>query len=201
MLLAWARELQSLAQAGLCSSPDSDNAGRYQRIRHISAEMLSWDSGLPLSRSRQLFCMEEGYQTPKLDTRAAILQDQRILLVQERSGLWVLPGGWVEPSLSIRENAVRKSLEEAGVHVSADYLIAIQSQNRHNTPASLHSICRVFVACTYLEGIFVPNRETIGSGFFSLQHLPPLSTDKTTPEQLALCFRALQTPHWTPVFD
>lgn len=35
------------------------------------------------------------YQTPKIDSRAAIFQDNKILLVKEKDGTWSLPGGWV----------------------------------------------------------------------------------------------------------
>ena len=42
----------------------------------------------------ELFCGETGYQTPKLDTRAAIFKDNKILLVHEKNGTWSLPGGW-----------------------------------------------------------------------------------------------------------
>ena len=33
---------------------------------------------------------------PKLDTRAAIFKDNKILLVEENDGTWSMPGGWVD---------------------------------------------------------------------------------------------------------
>ncbi len=197
----WAEELQGLAQAGLEYSRDPYDRERFQRIREIAAEMISGQTGLPLRQTLSLYCSDTGYPTPKLDTRAAIFQQKRILLVQERSGNWCLPGGWVDQNLSIRENAIKETLEEAGLRVSADYLIAIHNQNRHNSPAHIYRICKVFVRCTLLDGSFVPNRETVGSGFFPLEHLPPLETRKTTREQIALCFRANQSARWVPEFD
>ena len=62
------------------------------RIREIAAEMLVEPSGLPLERVKDLFCRETGYQTPKLDSRAAIFRDGKVLLVQENDGRWSLPG-------------------------------------------------------------------------------------------------------------
>lgn len=73
--LSWAVELQSLAQAGLTYGRDAYDRERYQRIREISAEMAAHMSELPLEKVKGLFCNETGYQTPKLDTRAAIFQD------------------------------------------------------------------------------------------------------------------------------
>lgn len=66
---------------------------RFEEIRQIAAEMLIELSGQPLEVVKELFCNETGYQTPKLDTRAAIFQEDKILLVQENDGLWSLPGG------------------------------------------------------------------------------------------------------------
>ena len=70
--LDWAKELQALAQAGLFYSKDVYDLERFQRIREIAAEMLVTPSGLPLSRVKDLFCNETGYQTPKIDSRAAV---------------------------------------------------------------------------------------------------------------------------------
>ena len=47
--------------------------------------MLVTPSGMPLEKVKDLFCNETGYQTPKLDTRAAIFKDNMILLVQEKT--------------------------------------------------------------------------------------------------------------------
>lgn len=80
-------ELQSLAQAGLTYGKDAYDKERYERIREISAEMMSHIADIPLEKVKELFCNEIGYQTPKIDTRAAIFKDDKILLVQEKTGL------------------------------------------------------------------------------------------------------------------
>ena len=105
--LDWAVELQSLAQAGLAYGKDPFDLERYARIREIAAEMLAHMADIPLEKVKDLFCGETGYQTPKLDTRAAIFQDGKILLVQENDGRWSLPGGWCDVNVSVAENTVR----------------------------------------------------------------------------------------------
>ena len=105
----WAEELQSLAQAGLFYGKDEFDRERYQRIREIAAEMMAHRTGMPLELVKGLFCNETGYQTPKVDTRAAVFQDGKLLLVQERGGLWSLPGGWCEFNLSPAENTVKEA--------------------------------------------------------------------------------------------
>ena len=105
--LDWAVELQALAQAGLHYGKDPFDIERFQRIRDIAAEMLACKTELSLERVRDLFCCETGYQTPKLDTRAAVFQEGKILLVRENSGRWSLPGGWVVVKVSVLENVVK----------------------------------------------------------------------------------------------
>ena len=68
-IVEWAKELQSIAQAGLFYGHDDFDKERYQRIRDISAEMVSERTGLPLGKVKELFCNEYGYQTPKVDTK------------------------------------------------------------------------------------------------------------------------------------
>ena len=199
--LDWAVELQALAQAGLYYSKDIYDIERFQRIREIAADMLVSPSGLPAERVRNLFCSETGYQTPKLDSRAAVFSDDKILLVQEKNGLWSLPGGWVDTNLSVGENAVKEVKEEAGLDVRPELVIAVQDRKRHNTEIYAYNICKVFLLCTLLGGSFQPNSETIASGYFSLEDLPPLAENKTTAAQIQMCFDANRAEHWVTQFD
>ena len=195
-------ELQSIAQAGLYYGKDRFDLERYQRLREISAELLSLYSGIPEKQITPLFCGEVGYQTPKLDTRAAVFEDDRILLVQESGGLWTLPGGWVDFDLSPTESAVKEVREEAGLEVRADRLIAVQDREKHNEPRYLYKICKLFYLCTRLGGSFRPNSETTDSGYFSPEELPELDIAKTSEEQIAMCFEAKrQGDRWQVLFD
>lgn len=194
-------ELQALAQAGLYYGRDVYDIERFQRIRDIAAEMLAYEADIPLDRVKELFCNEDGYQTPKLDTRAAIFRGDKILLVQERDGLWTLPGGWVDAGLTVEENTVKEAREEAGLEVRAERVIALQDKDRDNPPAQAHKICKVFMLCTELGGSFQPNSETIASGWFGLDALPPLATGKTTEKQIKMCFDACRAEHWETIFD
>lgn len=179
--LDWARELQSLAQAGLAYSKDVYDLERFTRIREISAEIMSRQTELPLEKIRGLFCNETGYQTPKIDTRAAIIRGDTILLVQERDGTWALPGGWCDADQTIAANTVKETREEAGLDVRPVRLIALHGAHRNHAVCP-YGICKAFVLCEELSGAFEPNTETIASGYFSLDNLPPLATQKNTPE-------------------
>ena len=184
--LDWAKELQFIAQAGLTYSKDPFDLERFQRIREISAEIVS---------------RQTGFQTPKLDTRAAIFQDGKILLVEERDGTWSLPGGWVDVNQTIKTNTEKEVLEEAGLEVEAVRLLALQDRNLHNCPPYAYNVCKAFVLCEIKGGSFRPNIETQGSAYFALDELPPLSEDKVTREQIVLCFEAVQADDWVVPFD
>ena len=200
-IVEWAKELQSLAQAGLFYGRDVFDRERYQRIRDIAAEMMLLRADTPAEKIRDLFCGDVGYQTPKVDTRAAVIRDGKILLVQEADGNWALPGGWVDADLSVGENAVKEVWEEAGWRVRALRVAAVLDHNRHNYPPTLYEICSVFMLCEPISGHFEPNNETLNCGFFAPDALPPLVTGKTTEEQIAMCFRAWNDAHWQVVFD
>ena len=201
--LHWAIELQSLAQAGLTYGRDVYDRERYTRVREIAAEMLSYQTELPFGKVQTLFCNETGYQTPKVDTRAAVFDTEgRLLLVRENNGTWALPGGWCDVDRAVGENAVKETLEEAGLTVTAERLIAVQDCKRHNYPESVYGIAKVFFLCTPLGGEFAANSETTERAYFSQEALPaPLAEEKVTREQLLLCFAAHADPDWVTQFD
>ena len=199
--LEWAIELQSLAQAGLTYGKDVYDRERYERIRDISAEILSYKTDISVEKVKNLFCNEIGYQTPKLDTRAAVFEHEKILLVKENNGKWSLPGGWVDVNLSVKENTVKEVKEESGLDVTADRIIAIQDRDRHNLPAYAYGVCKIFVLCSVLGGEFEKNIETTEFRYFNKAELPELATEKNTKEQIEMCFNAYYNKNWIAEFD
>lgn len=199
--LKWAVELQSLAQAGLFYAKDDFDTERYERIREISAEMISYKTEIPLEKVKDLFCNETGYQTPKIDTRAAIFKEDKILLVHEKNDTWSLPGGWVDVDISVKENAVKEVREEAGLDVSADLVIAVQDREKHNLPVYAYKVCKIFVLCSVIGGSFTENLETIESNYFGMDELPRLALEKNNEEQIKMCFEAYHSENWKTIID
>ena len=77
--------------------------------------MLAYKTAIPKETVRSLFCNEAGYQTPKIDSRAAIFKDDKILLVQENDKcLWSLPGGWIDVLETIHRNTNLRSTRRSG---------------------------------------------------------------------------------------
>lgn len=199
--LEWAKELQFLAQTGLTYSKDVFDIERFERIREISAEIISAQSELSLEKVKDLFCNETGFQTPKLDTRAAIFKEDKILLVKERNGTWSLPGGWVDVNQTVKSNTEKEVEEEAGLKVEATRIIAVQDRNMHNVPPYAYNVCKIFVLCEILSGYFQPNIETTESDYFRLEELPLLVEEKNNEEQIKMCFSAYHDKNWQVLFE
>ena len=200
--LHWAIEIQSLAQAGLAYTSNVYDIERYERLREISAEMISEKTNIPTEKVEELFCNETGYQTPKLDTRAAVFKENKILLTHENNGTWSLPGGWVDVLESIKSNTEKEVKEETGLDVEAVKVIAIQDRNKHNIPVYAYGVCKVFVLCELIGGSFEENIETTEINYFSLNEIPEnLAKEKTTKEQIEMFFEAYKNKNWQTQFD
>ena len=199
----WAQELQFLAQCSLAYSKDKFDRERSERIREIACEMLAYKYDIPIDKIKIDFAGELGYQTPKVETRAAIIKDNKILLVKEQlDGKWALPGGYQDVSVSIRESVIKEASEEAGAIVEPLKIIAVLDYNKHHHVNFPFGMVKIFVLCEYIDHSFVDNTETLGADFYSLDNLPELSTTRTTVKQLKMCFDCYENPEkWDTIFD
>lgn len=202
----WAVELQSLAQDGLEFGHDRFDLERYTRIREIATEMMAAKTGLPLKQVKALFSSEDGYQTPKLATRAAIFKNNQLLLVRETTDQkWSMPGGWCEPNMTVAQNCIKEAKEESGRIIAIEKIIAIRNSqtNIHgqNRVERAINVCNVVFLCHELGGDFVSNSETSECRYFNLNNLPPLSLHRNTEEEIKLCFEAHDNSNWQTRFD
>jgi hypothetical protein len=56
--------------------------------------------------------------------------------------------------------------------------------------------------CRYVSGEFEENIETTEIGFFDIDSLPDnLATDKSTREQIRMCFESSKTPDSPTIFE
>jgi ADP-ribose pyrophosphatase YjhB (NUDIX family) len=200
--LEWATRLQSIAQAGLTFGENQYDLDRYQQIRTLSVEILHEYTELSHEKIRDLFASETGYQTPKVDIRAAVFKDDKILMVREKiDGAWSLPGGWADVNTSVSESAVRECLEEAGASVIPKRIIAIHLADRHFDFCYPYTIYKIFVECELIGNNFSDNTETLEAGFFAFDSLPPLSNERNTKDQIEMCFEAKKQKLFETVFD
>lgn len=201
--LEWTRRLQSTAQAGLTHARDSYDLERYREVRRVAAEIAATGSEGDIDAILAFFASERGYPTPKVDVRAAVIVEGRILLVKERDdGGWALPGGWADVGESAAEAAVRETREEAGIEVRPEKMIALYERERRGHPPHPEFSYKIFFACRVC-GVTEPRggAETLGAAFFMPDALPPLSAARVTPQEIAVAFAHHREPGLPTEFD
>ncbi len=215
MWLDWARRLQAIAQTGLTFTHDDYDRERYEAVRALALEAIGRGSGLAdgtgpdsglepraFDLLEDLLKRESGYATPKVDVRAAVFRDERILMVQERSdGGWTLPGGWADVGDSPRSAVEREALEESGFEVRAVKLAAVYDRNRQGHTPHLFHIWKLFFLCEITGGSPRTSIETSAVDFFAEDALPALSLGRVTERQIRAMFEYHRDPERPPAFD
>lgn len=197
-LLSCIRELQAIAQSGLFYGKGPYDLERYAQLQNLAVSMLSEVTKTQEADLRGLISQDSGYATPKIDVRAAVFQENRILMVREREeGLWSLPGGWADVNESPSEAITREVFEESGYEVKAMKLAAVWDRNRHPHPPIFHHLYKAFFICQLENGTPRTSHEIDEIGFFELNRLPPLSIYRVTLQQIERMFdhmRDMQLP-------
>src|SRR5215217_8901712 len=197
----WAREIFSLSQSGLTYSGNEYDIERYTRLQAITAEIIASESEMTKEFVLDSFSMQAGYITPKVDVRGAVVQDGKILLIQERADdKWAMPGGWADLGNSPASVAEREVWEESGFRVKAEKVLAVIDANRIE-PFEFYHAYKIIFLCTLLEGEPRISHETLAVDFFDLDHLPPLSVYRTNENMVREVFAHIQDPHRATAFD
>ena len=186
-ILQWARKVQAIAQNGLTFTQDPFDRERFEQLQQLVTTILATELSITPGQVRSLWLGDEGYATPKVDVRGAIFDQDKVLLVRERSdGKWTLPGGWVDvgdaPSFAVE----REIREESGYLAKAVKLAALFDRNNptHGHPPGIHHIYKLFFLCEITGGTPTLSNETDGVDFFPIGSLPPLSTGRATQSQI-----------------
>ena len=199
-----AKRLHAIASTGLHFSRDPFDRDRYSEIASIANEMLADLGNVPLERIGGLIPdFAQGYATPKVDVRAAVFRDDRILLVQERMDRrWTLPGGYADVGFSAAQNVVKEVEEEAGLRVAVHRLYSVRHKARQPYDPDVREFYKLFFVCGRLdEDEPAPGHETLDAGFFALDALPPLSTHRVLESDIVAAFAARSDPSLPVLFD
>jgi ADP-ribose pyrophosphatase YjhB (NUDIX family) len=190
-----AQSLQSIAQAGLTYSKDKYDIERFDQIKQLAVSIVDEHAVAPQEKVQQLFDLEEGYLTPKVDVRGAIFREDKILLVKETiDDCWSLPGGWADVGYTASEVIVKEVNEESGLNVKVNRLLAVLDKKCHPHPPDLYYVYKIFFLCDELGGVLKKGMETSDVRFFALQDLPELSKGRNTKNQIEMMFSLRDRP-------
>ena len=200
--LAWAREIQALAQSGLTFSTNEFEILRYRRLSEIAAEIMAQHSSASTQDWLVPFQEQRGYATPKIDVRGAVVHEGKILLVQERSDhKWCMPGGWADVGDLPAKMVEREVREESGFEVIARKVIGVFDANRDGRPMNFFHAFKVVFWCELLGGETHGSNETLAAAFFDFEQLPELSSARTNVRHLAEVRAHLLDPARPTAFD
>ncbi len=144
--LAQYKRLLALSQAGLYYGKDVFDKERFEEIRTISLELISEIGKETFEEIKALTTIGEGHPTPKVDVRAYIKKDGKVLLIEDkRTKEWSLPGGFAEIGLSPEENVRKEVYEETGLTVETTQLRAVFDTNKQKIFHSFFSIINLFL--------------------------------------------------------
>jgi ADP-ribose pyrophosphatase YjhB (NUDIX family) len=200
--LHWAREIQALSQTGYHYAENDYQRERYHRLSDIAAEIMSVYSGLELESLADLFHLQSGYATPRVDVRGAVFENGRLLMVRERmDNGWTMPGGWADVGDVPSHAAEREVFEEAGFRVQARKVIGVYDANRTGPLEIFHAFKVVFL-CDLLDGEARTSQETSEVAFFGEDEIPaPLSGERTKARHIGDAFAAYKDPDRPTQFD
>ncbi len=197
------KRLRAIAQTGQTYSKDPYDLERYEELEAMALSLLAKLLDSPPEVIRSVYLPEKGYPTPKIDVRAGVFREGRILLVRERAdGRWTLPGGWGDEHEAPKESIEREVREESGFIVCAERLVAVKDRHLHPyTPKRLERIYKLFFLCELTGGAATTSLETDGVDFFALDALPPLSLGRTLPGDVQMLDDYRRAPDRPCYFD
>ncbi|NDL65670.1 NUDIX domain-containing protein [Enterobacteriales bacterium SAP-6] len=185
-IIAIGQKLQALAQTGLTYTKDRYDIERYIELRDIAAQLSAKMLSLDKPQVLDSFKRQEGYATPKVDTRAIILRKGKILMVREADdGLWSLPGGWADVGDSPSDAVCREVEEETGLTAKVDRLLGVWDRNQHGHPPYSWHVYKLIFLCRELGGDLRLSEDSLELDFFDPLDLPPLSLTRIVPIEIA----------------
>jgi ADP-ribose pyrophosphatase YjhB (NUDIX family) len=200
--LKWAREIQQLSQTGLAFAVTDYEKKRYKRLTEITAEIVEYHTSLEKEAVEKVMMKQPGYATPKIDVRAAVIKDGKVLLVQEISDKrWAMPGGWADVGDIPSEVAIRETKEESGYDVKPIKVIGVFDANRLGGQLEFFHAFKIVFLCELTGGEAAASDETMDVSFFSFDDLPPLSLNRTNNKHIKDILAHLEDPQRSTSFD
>ena len=178
-LLRWAETLSGIARTGLGFTQSLYEQERFEEVLKVASDIRA--AAIEEAEADALFdewlsTVGEGvagYVTPKVAVAAIVANDDKEILLTQRSdsGVWLYPVGWADVGYSPAEVAVKEVLEETGIRCEVVRPLAIIDGLRAGySRIPLYSL--VF-QCRAVGGELSPHpQECTDAGWFAYDALP-----------------------------
>ena len=195
--------LLSIADLGLLYHNNDFDKERYEELREISLRLLSTFSHQSDDELNTLLPVAKDYPTVKVDIRGLVLSpDKKILLVKESTdSKWSLPGGWADVGYSAKETIVKEIKEETGLDAEVKHLLAVFDKHKHPHPPEPHYVFKMLFYCEALSTELQKGFDVLDVGYFSINELPELSTNRILQTQLELAYNKVMQHNFNPYVD
>jgi ADP-ribose pyrophosphatase YjhB (NUDIX family) len=188
----------AISRIGLKFSKDEYALENYRELQDLAQAQLKDEHGFSVI---DIPYQKDIYPTPSISVRVIVFNEQgQLLMGQEKSdGGYAVPGGWCDLFESPTEAAIKEVLQETGLHVKIDRMLALLRRDLYRISPALISEYVVYFQASVIGGTLTPNHEIHQVGFFDLDKIPPTSRKMTLNELYKALDIALH--HDQPVVD
>lgn len=188
--LTYLKRIKALAETGLVYAENTYDQERYEELKEISLELMSTITDQPLKVLKDFFLPVAEYPTVKIDVRGFVLNEKDEILMAKESidDKWTIPGGWADIGDTPSEAVLKEIKEETGLDAEVQRLLAIYDKRCHPHPPQPFYIYKLMFLCKITGGDLQHGFDMKGAGFFPLDQLPELSSDRILESQLKHLF-------------
>jgi ADP-ribose pyrophosphatase YjhB (NUDIX family) len=201
-LLDEIKRLKAIADIGLLFSNNPFDKERYLELQNLSYRLLNKVSGHDLDILKEVFPTAKDYPTVKVDIRGLVLNNDKVLLVQESAdGRWSLPGGWADIGYTPKEVVIKECKEEAGLDVAPRALLAVFDKRSHGHPPQGYYVYKMAFYCEAVTFELNKGFDILDVQYFDIDKLPPLSENRILKSQIDLLYQKVMAGDFQTYFD
>jgi len=173
----WADKLRDISATGLEYANNSFDKDRYEMIRDLVIEMMSFATAQPLEVFLPLKSTIFSHMSPVVAGSAAVIDKEGKILLMRRTDnqLWAMPAGQMEVGETPAEAVVRETYEETGIRCIPRALVGIYDSRIWDRGRSHHHVYKFTFLCEPLNeqnSESFDTRETLEIGWYAENHLP-----------------------------
>jgi ADP-ribose pyrophosphatase YjhB (NUDIX family) len=201
-ILEEVKRIKAISDIGLLYASNGYEKERHHELREIAFRLLEQLTGHAAHDLKSSFPLVEDYPTAKVDIRAFVLFNKKVLMVREGAdGKWALPGGWADIGYSPKETVVKEVKEETGLDVRPLRLLAVYDKKMHSHPPQPFYVYKLVIYCELLTSEIEKGFDVLDVNFFAPHELPELSENRILKTQIERAFQKIIHNDYETDFD